>query len=517
MPPARRARQPIAAGPGADIAAVTAEGARGARACAAPDRPAHPWTGAPPGVATPVARLAAVPSESPTPTVDRRLVKSLKDREDARFLAEHPRSAALLERGRASMPNGVPMAWHVGSYHHVPPWVAEGRGARFTDVDGHTFSDFNIADMSMFCGYAPEPLVRAVSERIARGSQFLLPTEDAIVVSEELARRYGLPKWQYTLSATHANTEAIRVARVATGRDKVLLFDGKYHGHFDAALVERGEGGVLVPEERGLPRAVVDGTVLIPFNDPTALAAALESHEVAVVLTEPALTNNFGLILPDEGFHAALRRATRETGTLLAYDETHTQVVGPGGLTAAWGLEPDFVTIGKSIAGGVPFGAWGMTDAIAAVLVQDKGPDGERANLVATGGTLFGNALSMAAARATMLEVLTPEAYARTGRLGARLANGMRAAVERAGLPWHIHHLGPRAGYTFRPTPVRTADEARACADDLLTRLIRVWLANRGVWEAIVGAGPVCPVPAENEDVDAYLAAWDELLEALVA
>ncbi len=296
------------------------------------------------------------------PTVDPALVRALKDREDARFRAEHPRSIALLERGRRVMPNGVPMAWHVGSYHHVPPWVVEGHGARFTDVDGHTYADFNIADMSMFCGYAPEPLVRAVSERMARGNQFLLPTEDAIVVSEELGRRYGLPKWQYTLSATHANTEAIRVARVVTGRDLVLLFDGKYHGHLDQALVELDAGGNLVPEERGLPREVTRGTVIVPFNDVAALAGALEGREVAIVLAEPALTNNVGLILPEPGFHEALHSLTRETGTLLALDETHTQVVGAGGLTRLWGLDPDLVTIGKSIAGGVPFGAWGMTD-----------------------------------------------------------------------------------------------------------------------------------------------------------
>jgi glutamate-1-semialdehyde 2,1-aminomutase len=212
-----------------------------------------------------------------------------------------------------------------------------------------------------------------------------------------------------------------------------------------------------------------------------------------------------------------LRRLTRETGTLLAYDETHTQVVGPGGLVAQWWLEPDLVTAGKSIAGGLPFGAWGMTEEISDVLEQRKGPDGERSNLVATGGTIFGNALAMAAARAVMTEILTPEAYAHTQRLGARLATGLRASVERHGLPWHIHHLGPRSGYTFQPAPIRNAAEGRACADELLTRLIRVWLANRGVWEAIVGAGPVCPVPMEDGDVDAYLAGWDDLLGTLTA
>jgi glutamate-1-semialdehyde 2,1-aminomutase len=351
---------------------------------------------------------------------------------------------------------------------------------------------------------------------MARGHQFLLPGEDAIVVAEELARRYGRPKWQFTLSASQANTEAMRVARVATGRDKVILFDGHYLGHFDQALVEWDDEGRLVPEERGVPAAVTEQTVLVPLNDLAALERALERCDIALVLTEPALTNNFGLILPDPGYHDAVRRLTRATGTLLAIDETHTQIVGPGGLTAAWGLDPDLVTLGKSIAGGVPFGAWGMTEAVADVLRQEKGPDGERSNLVAIGGTLFGNALSMAAARAVLTEILTPEAYASTQRLGAMLADGMRAAVERAELPWHIHHLGPRAGYTFRPTPVRDAAEARACQDDLLTRLIRVWLANRGVWEAIVGAGPVVSVPAADEDVAAYLAAWSSLIDRLV-
>jgi glutamate-1-semialdehyde 2,1-aminomutase len=449
------------------------------------------------------------------PTVDHRLVRELKQREDERFHAEHPRSVALRERAAAVMPNGVPMAWLRGSYHHAPMWAAHGKGARFTDVDGHTYADFNIADMSMFCGYAPEPLVRAVSDVLARGHQFLLPVEDAIVVADELGRRFGLPKWQFTLSASQANTEAIRVSRVRTGRDTVLMFDGKYHGHFDDALVELDAAGHVVAEERGLPRDVTTHTRLVPFNDAEALARALEPGDVAVVLTEPALTNNYGLILPEPGFHAALRDLTRKSGTLLALDETHTQVVGPGGLTTAWDLQPDLVTSGKSVAGGVPFGTWGATHDVAEAVEQAKGADGERADMVATGGTLFANPLSLAAARATMLEILTPQAYEHTQRLGARLADGMRASVEKAGLPWHIHHLACRSGYTFRSEPVRDAAEARASSDELLSRLIRIWLANRGVWEAIVGAGPVCSIPAGDDDLDAYLDAWDELVVEL--
>jgi glutamate-1-semialdehyde 2,1-aminomutase len=451
------------------------------------------------------------------PVIDRALIKEIKDAEDERFHEDRPRSAALWTRAWESMPNGVPMAWHRGSYHHLPLWVDSGEGARFTDVDGFAYSDFNIADMSMFCGYAPEPIVRAVSDRMAAGNQFLLPTEDAILVSEELARRYRLPKWQYTLSASQANTEVIRVGRVMTTRDKVLLFDGKYHGHFDEALVELGEDGALVPEEHGLPDDVTEHTVIVPFNDLGALETALGRRDVALVMAEPAMTNNFGLVMPDDGFHERLRELTRATGTLLAYDETHTQVFGPGGLTAMWGLEPDFVSAGKSIAGGVPFGAWGTSDEIAMFLTQMKGADGERTDMVALGGTLFGNALSMAAARATMLEVLTPHAYDHTQQLGQRLAAGMRASVERTGLPWYIPHLGPRAGYVFAPQPIRNAAEGRACADEFLVRLIRIWLANRGVWEAIVGAGPVVPVPATEQDVDAYVEAWDALLTRLTS
>jgi len=442
-----------------------------------------------------------------------RRVAELKQREDAAFVAARPRSAALWERGRAVMPNGVPMSWLRTSYDHPPLFVDEASGSRFRDVDGHEYADFNIADMSMFTGYGPPPVVEAVSRRVAQGSQFLLPSEDSVWVAEELGRRYGLPKWQFTLSATAANTEAIRVARALTGRDLVLVFDGKYHGHLDETLVELVDGR-LEPEEAGLPRDVTARTLVVPFNDPAALTAALAGRQVALVLTEPALTNNTGLLLPDDGFHALLREATRATGTLLGYDETHTQVVGPGGLTRRWALQPDLVTIGKSIAAGIPLGAYGMTEAVADVLERPDGRDDDKPT-VATGGTLFGNPLSMAAARAAMGEVLTDAAYAHTQRLGARLADGLESAVAAAGLPWTIHRFWPRSGYTFAATLPRTATEAAAAFDVPLRRLMRVYLANRGVWEAIVGAGPTCSVAASDDDVDRYLAAFADLLGEL--
>jgi glutamate-1-semialdehyde 2,1-aminomutase len=342
----------------------------------------------------------------------------------------------------------------------------------------------------------------------------MLPNEDAQWVAQELGRRYRLQKWQFTLSATHANTEAIRTARALTGREKVLFFEGKYHGHFDDVLVEPGEDGGLVAEEIGLPSGVTQRTKLVPFNDPEALRAALEPRDVAIVITEPALTNNVGLVLPDEGFHAQLRSITRSTGTVLCHDETHTQVVGPGGLTAMWDLEPDMVTIGKSIASGIPLGAYGMTESVADVLDRPGGRDDGKAT-VATGGTLFGNPISMAAARATMGEVLTPEAYAHTHVMGARLADGLEKEVAGAGLPWTVHRFWPRSGITFAPSAPPNAREADAVKDIELILTLRVYLANRGVWEAIVGAGPTCSVPATVEDVDRYLGAHASLVREL--
>ena len=463
--------------------------------------------------------MAATPDPGAETSVaiglDRRRIAALKDREDRAFVAARPIGAELWRRGSAVMPNGVPMSWMRTSYDHPPVFVTDAGGSRFRDVDGHEYADFNIADMSQFTGYGPPSVVAAVARRMAAGSQFLLPTEDAVWVAAELGRRYLLPKWQFTLSATGANTEAIRVARALTGRDLVLVFDGKYHGHLDETLVEL-EDGRLVPEEAGLPRDVTERTLVVPFNDLEALQRALESRRVALVLTEPALTNNIGLLMPDEGFHQGLRQVTRDTGTLLAYDETHTQVVGPGGLIRIWGLDPDLVTIGKSIAAGVPLGAYGMTAEVAEVLERPGGRDQDKPT-VATGGTLFGNALSMAAARAALGEVLDDEAYARTQRLGTELADGLTDAIGRIGLPWTVHRFWPRSGYTFAPAAPRTAAEAAATLDVTLRRLIRVYLANRGVWEALVGAGPTCSVAAGSTDVERYLAAFGDLLGELTA
>jgi glutamate-1-semialdehyde 2,1-aminomutase len=438
--------------------------------------------------------------------VQRKRISALLGRERERFVAERPRSSALRDRASQLMPGGVPMSWLSDLSDGMPPFAVAGEGAWFTDVDGHRYLDVNIADTSMFCGYGPPAVVQAVSEAVRTGTQFLLPGEDSIVVARALAERYGMAKWQFTLAATSANVEAMRLARRATGRGLVLMFEGKYHGHADEMQTMMVDGEV-VDEAPGLAPGNSAGVRLVPFNDPDALRDALRDERVACVLTEPAMTNTQGVIQPLPGFHGELRRATRETGTVLILDETHTQICGHGGLTGRLGLQPDILTIGKSIGGGVPIGAYGMTDELA----------GHFEGWTGTGGTLFGNALSMAAARAALTEVLTPEVYDRTASLGARISDGIDRIADAAGLPWRAHRLYARAGYCFSGTQPTNAADARADLDSELWSLLRTFMANRGVWEAIEGAGPAVSVPATEADVDHYLGALDELAAELTS
>ncbi|HEX2234919.1 MAG TPA: transaminase, partial [Actinomycetota bacterium] len=444
--------------------------------------------------------------------IDPERVRRLRRVEEARFLAERPRSLALLERARRTMPRGVPMSWMDDMWEHAPVWIVGGGGARFSDVDGHEYLDMYLADMSGFCGHAPAPVVAAVRRRMERGNQFLLPSEDALAVGEHLARRYGMPKWQFTLSATQANTEVIRLAREATGREIVLVFDGKYHGHLDATLVVL-EGDRVVPEQRGLPSSITGQARVVQFNDTSGLEAALAPRDVALVLLEPALTNA-GVILPEAGFHDALRALCRATGTLVAIDETHTLVAAYGGLSREWGLEPDFLTLGKSIAAGVPLGAYGMTDAIAGLIAPPEEHavvSGVSIDEVATGGTLFANALSMAAGRAALEDVLTEDAFERAGSLGARMADGLERAFEEA-VPWSVARMGAHCYYAFSPEPPRDAIESRARDDPDLRALIRVFMANRGVWESGWWLGPTVSVAHTADDVDRYLEVFADFL-----
>ena len=441
--------------------------------------------------------------------IPRERIRVMRDREDQRFAELRPRGAGLLERARASMPNGVPMSWMATMYDHPPIVVQRGKGGSFTDVDGNAYLDFNLADMSAFTGYGPDAIVRAVSERVEQGAQFLLPTPDADTVACELGRRFGLPSWQFTLSSTQANTEAIRIARAFTGRSTVLMFDGKYHGHADELLGELHAQDVL-PEGLGVPRDATRHVRLVQYNDLGAVERELARGDVACVLAEPAITN-VGVIQPVEGFHAGLRRLTSQAGALLVLDETHTLVAGPGGLTVRWGLQPDVLVMGKSIAGGVPIGAYGMTETVASTLAHR--PRAPLADEVATGGTLFGNALSMAAARATLLEVLTDEAYEHAAALGQRLADGIEGIAGASGFGWRAHRLYNRSGYTHARELPTNASQARATFDIELYDLQRLYMSNRGIWEAISTAGPACGIQTSSADVDQYLDVLDSFLQ----
>jgi glutamate-1-semialdehyde aminotransferase len=440
-------------------------------------------------------------------------VKALEKAENERFIAERPRSLALLERARESMPRGVPMSWMDDLYEHPPVWVTEGQGAYFTDVDGHRYLDMYISDASGFCGHAPAPVIEAVSRRIERGNQFLLPGEDAIAVAEHLTVRYRMPKWQFTSSATQANVEVIRLAREMTGRETVLVFDGKYHGELDATLVIL-EDGRVAPESRGLPSWVSGQALVVSFNDVEALRAALEPGDVAVVLAEPAMTNA-GFLLPHDGFHDSLRELTRDSGTLLALDETHSLITSHGGLCGRWNLEPDFLTVGKSIAAGVPLAAYGMTDEIGALIsppAQSRLVSGAFVDEVATGGTLFANALSMAAGRAALTDVLTEAAFDRAEALGERMAAGLRDAIDGAGVGWSVAQVGGHGFYFFCAEPPLDAAGSRAADDPGLRALIRVFMANRGVWESGWWLGPSVSVAHTEADVDRYVAVFGEFL-----
>jgi len=361
-----------------------------------------------------------------------------------------------------------------------PVFAVEAHGARFRDVDGHEYVDFCLGDTAAMTGHSPAPTVRAVAEQAARGITLMLPSEDALWVGEELSRRFGLPRWQFALTATDANRFAIRLARELTGRPKILVFNWCYHGTVDETFATL-EGTSVVSREGnvGPPVALAETTRVVEWNDVEALERELAVGDVACVLAEPALTN-IGIVHAEPGFHDALRAATRKTGTLLIIDETHTLCAGPGGYTAAHGLDPDLLTVGKAIAAGIPAAAYGFSREVAEQL-EALLPRDERADVGGIGGTVAANVLSLAAMRATLGEVLTDDAFARMITLGERFEAGVAGAIERHGLPWHVTRLGCRVEYLFRAERPRNGSEAAAGGNVELDRLIHLYALNRGI------------------------------------
>jgi glutamate-1-semialdehyde 2,1-aminomutase len=443
-------------------------------------------------------------------TVDRDRLRRLMEREESRFVAEHPRSGELFERGKQHLLAGVPMPWMSEWAGPYPVFVAEAEGARFTDVDGHGYVDFCLGDTGAMTGHAPKEAVAAIAEQAAKGITLMLPSEDSIWVGQEMARRFGLPYWQFCLTATDANRFTLRLARAITGRPKVLVYSWCYHGSVDETIAVSEDGRTVVrPGNIGPAVDPAVTTRAVEFNDPEALEGALAHDDVACVLAEPALTN-IGIVLPDPGYHEALRALTRKHGTYLVIDETHTICAGPGGATKAWGLEPDFLTIGKPLASGVPAACYGMSEEAA------RKADAYMATLPTTdvggvGGTLSGNALSLAAMRATLEHVLTDEAFERMIGLGERWTGGVKAAIDRQGLPWEVQRLGCRAEYWFCPTPPRTGGEAAEADDHELARFTHLYALNRGVLLTPFHNMALMSPATTAEDVDRHSAVFEEM------
>lgn len=434
----------------------------------------------------------------------------LRDKEAILFRARIPHSRALYAESARLMPHGVPNSWMAAFYPNTEIFAARGAGAWFEDVDGNRYLDMTQCDLSMACGFGPEPIARAVAARFAAGSHFLLPTEDAIAVCRLLSARFGLPAWQFTLSASAANTEAIRIARLATGRDKVLIFAGKYHGHLDETLVDTSG-----PEHHGLPRGVEQKTVVVQFNDLAAVEAALRQGDVACILTEPVMTN-IGVIHPQDGFLDGLRALTRSHGALLIVDETHTQVACFGGFTRRWRLDPDILTLGKCVGGGVPVGAYGLTAELKALIETNTEPTLTEGKTLAIGGTTYGNALNMAAARAALEHVLTEDGYNRVAALGTTLADGIDALIAARNLPWRAYRLGNRTGLCLSRALPRNATEAASAISQNLNHFARAFMANRSVWEPIYIHGPSVSFAHTAKDVETYLGALGEFLDRAV-
>src|SRR2546421_3471860 len=438
------------------------------------------------------------------------------ERELDRFRREHPRSLELTERAKRSLLGGVPMHWMVRWAGGFPVFATEAGGAWFRDVDGHEYVDFCLGDTGAMTGHSPEATVRAVAEHAAGGTTLLRPSEDSLWVGEELARRFGLPSWQFALTATDANRFAIRLARELTGRPKILVFNWCYHGTVDETFAALDGSSVVSREGNvGPPVALDETTRVVEWNDVEALERELGFGDVACVLAEPALTN-IGIVHPDPGFHDALREATRKTKTLLIIDETHTLCAGPGGYTAAYGLDPDLLTVGKAIAAGIPAAAYGFSrevaDRLEALLPRD-----ERADVGVIGGPAPPNILSLAATRATLGEVLTDEAFARMIVLGERFEAGVAAAIERHGLPWHVTRLGCRVEYLFRPERPRTGSEAAAGGNAELDRLIHLFALNRGILLTPFHNMALMSPATTGADVDLHSSVFDEAARELAA
>jgi glutamate-1-semialdehyde 2,1-aminomutase len=447
-------------------------------------------------------------------TAQREQLAGLIARERETYERDHARSRELHSEARGSLLGGVPMSWMAMWVGGFPIYQQRAHGSTIVDVDGNEYADFCLGDTGAMAGHSPEPTMRAIGQ--IEGITTMLPTEDAAWVGRELARRFGLPYWQFALTATDANRWMIRMCRHVTGRPRISVFNWCYHGSVDESFVVLDEQG-LARARAGLVGPALDPTEttrVAEFNDLASLERALEHEDVACLLMEPALTN-IGIVLPEPGYMDAVRELCTQYGTLLIIDETHTLSAGPGGCTAAWGLEPDAVTLGKSIGGGVPIGTYGVTAELAERIAAQADADYEDTGGV--GGTLAGNALSLAAARATLGEVLTDSAFERMIALRERFVEGVESAIAEHRVPWTIVSLGARCEYRFTPEPPRTGAESAAADDPELEEYLHLYLMNRGVLiTPFHNMALMCPATTE-EQVDRHTGVFGAAVAELAA
>ncbi|MBT5730031.1 MAG: aminotransferase class III-fold pyridoxal phosphate-dependent enzyme [Microbacteriaceae bacterium] len=447
-------------------------------------------------------------------SVDRERLTSLMRAEIARFEQERPRSRQLFDKATHRMPDGVPMLWMAKWPGPWPVYVDHAQGAHFTCVDGIDHVDLCLGDTGAMVGHSPKPTVDALSAQLAKGITTMLPTEDAEIAAGMLAERFGVPMWQFTLTATDANRAMIRYSRAVTGKKKVLVMDYCYHGSVDETFATLDENGAVV-ERRGNIGAPVppsETTVVVPFNDVPALEAAFATGEIACVLVEPAMTN-IGIVLPEPGWHDALRELATRHGAVLIIDETHTLCAGPGGMTQRDGLRPDAVVVGKTIAGGIPAGAYGMTQELG-----DKVRSSlhlEDIDVGGVGGTLAGNALSLVGIRATLGEVLTPESYPAMIDQATRWTQGVSQALEEWNVPWQVTQLGTRAEYSFLPHAPHDGGEAAHADDFELQQYLHLHALNRGILMTPFHNMALMSPATSSQDVDAHTAHFREAVESL--
>jgi glutamate-1-semialdehyde 2,1-aminomutase len=440
-------------------------------------------------------------------------IAAFKTEVDRIYAEARPKTKATLAGSARHYLDGVPMHWMRDWPQPFPLLVSEASGATIRDVDGNLLDDFCLGDTGSMFGHSPEPVVRAISSQAGKGLTYMLPTEDALIVGELLSEIFGPMRWQIATTATDANRFALRVARGVTGRKKVLVFNGCYHGTVDDAMVTLADGRTVTrPGLLGQASDLSLTGICVEFNDLQGVEAALAAGDVAAVLTEPVMTNSC-MVLPEKGFHDGLRRLASQYGALLIIDETHTISSGLGGYTRVNGLQPDMFVVGKCVAGGMPTSVWGVSEAVAERYLQVNAnrPSGHSG----MGTTLSANPMQFACLRAMLAEVMTETNYARMEQGAARLEQGLSRVIAAHGLPWQVVRVGARVEFICHPAPLKNGAEAALAHHPDLEAAVHAGLLNRGCLIAPFHNMMLISPATETAQIDRLIEAFDAVVNEL--